>query len=349
MKTKVISLLPLIIMIFFASCSKDDEPVTPLPPSNNVPVITNQTFTATEDIDDVTDIGSVVASDENQEDNLIFSITQNSNDLFEISETGTLSLANGSELDYESATSHSITVTITDGTDNASATITIEVSNVNELPTGAVAAFEFNQNYSDELQLNTDLSTNGNITFTMDRFGNDNAILLDGQEGTSLTLTNTDDNNIGVNKESYSISVWYKTETPFSAFTSARIIEKWSGSPRTSYPVSMIFVDTTLGVHQYDKTTRENLATAAVVSNNWTHLVMIYDGDTDELLVYKNGTLIDQKTVSNMGDINNNADYIIGNTKNGIRPFSGAIDDLYIYKRALSNNEVVALFTEINN
>lgn len=349
MKTKVISLLPLIIVIFFASCSKDEEPVTPVPPSNRAPVITNQTFTASEDIDDVTVIGSVVASDENKDDNLIFSITQNSNDVFEISETGTLSLANGSELDYESATSHSITVTVSDGKDNASATVAIEVSNVNELPAGAVAAFEFNQNYSDALQMNTDLIPNGNITFTTDRFGNDNAILLDGQEDTKLTLTNTDDNNIGVNKESYSISVWYRTETPFSTFTSARIIEKWSGSPRTSYPVSMIFVDSTLGVHQYDKTTRVNIATTAVVSNDWTHLVMIYNGDTDELLAYKNGTLIDQIDVSSLGEIDNNADYIIGNTANGIRPFSGAIDDLYIYKRALSNNEVVALFTEINN
>jgi len=138
MKTLVKTILILFVIAAFQSCSKDDGP-TPDPiaqpepePENGVPVISAQTFTAAENIADNSPIGTVSASDPDG-DVLTFSISTNDGNLFEISETGELSLDDLQTLDFETAQSHDITVTVSDGTDTAEATITINVTDVDEI------------------------------------------------------------------------------------------------------------------------------------------------------------------------------------------------------------------------
>jgi len=95
---------------------------------NSVPIIEDQSFTVTEDITDITIIGTVVASDLN-DDALVFSISANDNDLFELTEAGELSLAANQSLDFETAANHSIMVAVTDGVETAMAEISIVVTN----------------------------------------------------------------------------------------------------------------------------------------------------------------------------------------------------------------------------
>lgn len=98
---------------------------------NTMPTIVAQEFTVAEDISDATAIGTVAATDA-EGDALTFSITANSNDLFEITTGGEMSLATGANLDFETATSHTITVQVSDGSLTGSATITITVTDVAE-------------------------------------------------------------------------------------------------------------------------------------------------------------------------------------------------------------------------
>jgi len=88
-----------------------------------------QEFTASEDITDADEIGSVVATDPDG-DTLTFSITDS--ELFVISDAGVLTLAEGKTLDFETETSHSVTVSVTDGEEIVEATITITVEDVYE-------------------------------------------------------------------------------------------------------------------------------------------------------------------------------------------------------------------------
>ncbi|MEX0274498.1 MAG: BspA family leucine-rich repeat surface protein [Flavobacteriaceae bacterium] len=88
-----------------------------------------QAFEVAEDISDATAIGSVAATDAD-EDALSFSIVANDNDLFEITGAGELSLAEGKNLDFETSEQHSITVAVSDGTDQIEVEVTIEVANV---------------------------------------------------------------------------------------------------------------------------------------------------------------------------------------------------------------------------
>ena len=135
MKMKYIHNTFIIILLtsVLCSCSSDDDTqaVTPPVSDNEAPVLTAQTFNTKEDIDDNTVIGTVSATDA-EDDELTFTLTQNSDELFEITKTGDLSLATGKGLDFEKVTSHEITVEVSDGTNTANATVTIMVENVFE-------------------------------------------------------------------------------------------------------------------------------------------------------------------------------------------------------------------------
>ncbi len=98
---------------------------------NRPPVINAQTFTAKEDIKDDVVIGSMVATDPESEA-LTFTLTQNSNDLFELTDTGELSLVTDKKLDFETTTSHTLIVEVSDGKNKVNAEITITVENVAE-------------------------------------------------------------------------------------------------------------------------------------------------------------------------------------------------------------------------
>ncbi|WP_136467955.1 BspA family leucine-rich repeat surface protein [Flagellimonas onchidii] len=112
--------------LLFLACSKDDpDKPTPVEEENTAPVIKAQTFTVMED-------ATVDASDEDG-DQLTFSITVNDNALFAIDNTGKITLAEGKALDFDTTPSHTITVQVEDKEDKASAQMTINLTDTNDI------------------------------------------------------------------------------------------------------------------------------------------------------------------------------------------------------------------------
>lgn len=155
-KTYFLALLSLVLLW---GCGKDDAPP---PPQNNAPSIAAQTFTVPENISDTQLIGTVKATDEDKDDELTFSITQNDNGLFKITKAGGLSLATGKSLNYEAKSKHIITVAVTDGTDEANNEVTIEVTQVepeNLSPSAEPQAFSVLEDVSDTHIIGTVVAT----------------------------------------------------------------------------------------------------------------------------------------------------------------------------------------------
>lgn len=96
---------------------------------NKNPMADFQEFEVPEDIQDTYVIGSIKADDP-EKDGLYFSIKTNDQNLFKVSESGTLTLAEGMALDFESAMEHVIVVNISDGNNLIEATVKIKVTNV---------------------------------------------------------------------------------------------------------------------------------------------------------------------------------------------------------------------------
>ncbi|WP_228235770.1 BspA family leucine-rich repeat surface protein [Allomuricauda sp. M10] len=121
---KIKSLSFLLVILSVISCGKDDPETL-----NNTPIFIDQEFVATEDIDANHVIGTLVASDPD-DDPLTFKILLNENDMFTLSTSGELRLKEGKNLDYETAIDHDIKVTVSDGDRQVDAIITILVENI---------------------------------------------------------------------------------------------------------------------------------------------------------------------------------------------------------------------------
>ena len=215
-------------------------------------------------------------------------------------------------------------------------------------PEGLLFSFEFNGNLFSNHGENINHTSQGGIMYTTDRFVSNHTIMLDGTEDTMLIFENSDAINIGFNNMSYSIVICYKTTTPFSIFTSAQLIEKRNGIGSEAYPFSLIVQDSNIVGVVYDGTTNNSIETSLNSNDSWTQVPFLYNADTQKTLLYTNASLTSELDVRTLRSIHNNANFYIGNSKNGIRPFSGGIDDIYIYEKALSTEEISQIFSPTN-
>ncbi|MEM7486983.1 MAG: BspA family leucine-rich repeat surface protein [Bacteroidota bacterium] len=116
------------LALFMFSCGKDDSPKVTPEEENEAPVITEQSFEFYETFT-TKNIGAVTATDPDG-DSLTFSIETNDNDLFVITSEGVLGLSGEKVLDFETKTEHTITISVSDGTNEVSAKVTVIVLNV---------------------------------------------------------------------------------------------------------------------------------------------------------------------------------------------------------------------------
>jgi len=191
--------LPLFATLAILSCSKDDNGGTPQEPQNNAPTIQVQSFNASEAIDDASVIGKVAATDSDGDD-LSFTIKTNSNNLFEITGGGDISLATGENLDYETATSHTLSIDVTDGEATSNADVTINVIDVNEnhAPTFIAQTFSAQEIVTGQGGLVATLVAsdpdNDDITFSWDPNDTVTTFQLDETSGEIRTVNNSQGN-----------------------------------------------------------------------------------------------------------------------------------------------------------
>ncbi|MEB3277982.1 MAG: cadherin domain-containing protein, partial [Lyngbya sp.] len=104
-------------------------------PENQAPSINPASFNIGEDAANSATVGTVTASDEDG-DNLTYSITAGNDDgIFGIDDTGKITIADNTKLDYETTTSYDLTVQVSDGSLSESVTVTVNVTDVEEPPT----------------------------------------------------------------------------------------------------------------------------------------------------------------------------------------------------------------------
>ncbi len=98
--------------------------------SNEAPVVNTATFTITENAANGTYMGTITATDANG-DSFTFSLIGGNNDgIFALSPTGQISVANNSNLDYETTPQYILTVAATDGALTGTANITVNINNL---------------------------------------------------------------------------------------------------------------------------------------------------------------------------------------------------------------------------
>jgi len=138
-----------------------------------------------------------------------------------------------------------------------------------------------------------------------------------------------------------SVEVWCK---PFTVSGQHGIVTKWTavtGGPfllRLRGGKIIFFIQT--GEENNGKINKDYTGITSkdtIPKNKWAHLVGVYNGNN--LMIYINGNLSASKKWSGKV-VRGIPDTVIGEDRNNSNPFVGVIDEVAVYKRALSANEV---------
>ncbi|MUP40134.1 cadherin domain-containing protein, partial [Labilibaculum euxinus] len=165
------------------------------------PIVTaSQTFNIDEDASNTTSVGTVLATDSDATATTFSSWTitaGNTNSVFAInSSTGEITVNDANELDYESITSYSLSITVSDGVNTSvTETVTVDVNDINdEIPVFiSASAINIDENTTDVITLT---ATDGDVgtTFTFNKIGGaDQALFTINSSTGALAFTSAPD------------------------------------------------------------------------------------------------------------------------------------------------------------
>lgn len=217
---------------------------------------------------------------------------------------------------------------------------------------GLVAWYPFNGNANDSSPNNNNGIING-ASLTTDRFGNQNKAYLFNGVNNHISIINSSSLS---SLTSITIAGWFYTNN----FTSDQgLVTKWfqkvNCSNNTDAYTCILsknsfinnlpsFVGATSLYTGYQLKTSTNIQT-----NTWTHFVFIHENLNGGKL-FINGSLV--ATYPNIGTICNSTNQVLIGADNNLgtinRFFNGKLDDIGIWNRALTNQEIQQLYTSTN-
>jgi len=235
-----------------------------------------------------------------------------------------------------------------DVTDQTVTTVTssnaaLNITGVNfNLWQGLVGYYPFSGNFNDQTIYSNNLSNHGTI-FTKDLAGvSNNAIYLNG----SNYLIGTNVNSIIFDKNtSFAVSCWCY---PRDLYEHGYVLCLRSstgyfyGGPPWYYQLGFfngnLITETIAG-------SQNNTALSASLSKQWINVIFILDRNSKMLSTFVNGRLLESSTLDNPEGVLDYAnELLIGTEREMVNYFDGSIGKTRIYNRALSSNEVSALF-----
>lgn len=213
-----------------------------------------------------------------------------------------------------------------------------------QLTAGLIAYYPFNDCTADDKSPN---GNGGNGTVV------GNPICECGVEGDAMVFDGIDDHvffsgnvNAIFRQNNFSLSFYFK---PFDAVSAQNILSKrvdctGNGSVfNVEYLLSLNFISTDFN----ESATKKIAISSNLDLTCWHHYILIRD--SKKVRLYLNGELIDEKITSTVLDLSNSAllriadSPCIGQTTNRFR---GKLDELRIYNRVLSDQEIGELYLE---
>ncbi|MBY0426394.1 MAG: LamG domain-containing protein, partial [Cytophagales bacterium] len=216
------------------------------------------------------------------------------------------------------------------------------------LSNGLIAMYPFNGNANDESGNNLNGTITGIVPFVNDRMGNPNkAIQLNGNPSNFVSIAHNDLFNF-TSTTNFSISLWmYSNPNPnhFMLISKGRDVH----SGYNSYAVSSdgFYITESFG----QGLNNPNVAYYGSIKNSqWNHIVCIANSSNQKMYYYLNGNLVKDTSytpisINNLYPLVFGRHFVFPDGSGGAEyPFTGYLDDISIYKRALNPNEIKALY-----
>ncbi|MEQ9299327.1 MAG: LamG-like jellyroll fold domain-containing protein, partial [Cyclobacteriaceae bacterium] len=196
-----------------------------------------------------------------------------------------------------------------------------------------IAYYPFNGNANDASGNGNNATQNGGVSPTQDRFGNvDRAFDFDGV-----------DDNIFVSsvelKDAFATSIWFKTDVDFnSTYALMMDVQGYFGFVAVDNSTSRILIRNEAASTSYEVIN----GTSTIVDNSWHHGVASFDGTSLEL--YIDGVKENEALTDDFKEFAN-FDILMGSGDGGAY-WNGSLDDIRIYGRALTPQEITDLYEE---
>lgn len=261
-------------------------------------------------------------------------------------------MAISGNLDYEVKEQFLLTVIVSDNHDKdpleSTAEIQIDLTNRNEIPLDGIQACYTCSNTTNDVSGNDYHFMDPGLEYGTDRKNNtEETFIFSGSIG--LKLVSQVFNN---QSEPQSISLWFKTVSANSVDYGGLIfgilgVETAGTASRFEISMKEGIVRAGYGDEWGDEKWNESLESEETYNDDtWHHLVFISNGDNQ--MAYLN---IDNEVVESRGlvksnhDVVNNIEFKIGGDKVE-NYFTGVVDELIYYHRALTSDEVRSIFVE---
>lgn len=211
---------------------------------------------------------------------------------------------------------------------------------------GLVAFLPFDAGSEDKSASGLTVSNSGTVVFTgIDRNNQQNATAVFDGTG-SLLIDPSSSKQLGTS--SYSVGVWLKTDVP------SRMMIWEEGGGGSGLPQAWFRVNDNASdnLYRFNSNTGGfvNVGVAdgasALSDGTWHYVVCIRDASGSGR-VYVDGVMIKENTAVTISSLDNDIGFTIGGQYNGIdnigNLYTGQLDDLVIYTRALSDGEIAFL------
>jgi hypothetical protein len=204
---------------------------------------------------------------------------------------------------------------------------------------GLVAYYPFEGNADDQTSNENDGIVNG-ATLATDRFGDQNCAYY--FDGISNMITGTT-NNWPLTNSSRTISVWFKLNSlPANGDNNLLI----NYGPEIEHCLNNLYLQYTVGNGKrvfYGGYFDDIYASYNYEIDTWYNVITTFDGTNATM--YINNDLVAQGDKSSWNTVS--TDFHIGGWYNTISFINGTLDDIRIYNRVLSANEISYLYNEI--
>ncbi len=207
----------------------------------------------------------------------------------------------------------------------------------NPINTGLVACYPFSGNAQDQSGFNNH-GTNYGATLTTDRFGNANSAYS--FNGSSYILV-PNSTSLSSPSSSITIAFWAITSvwSVWFGVNYGSVLSKSNSATTCHYRVSLIGT----GISGIINNKIWDYFIGTNDLNKWDFFVVTMNNNT--LNYYKNGVLIGQNSSPSTFSLSTNNPLYIGKDDPGFTDYyTGKIDDIRIYNRAISYSEVVTLY-----
>jgi hypothetical protein len=169
-----------------------------------------------------------------------------------------------------------------------------------------------------------------------------------GKAGQALSLDGIDDRSVVTRmvQDDFTLMAWIKTDTPSAqagtrAYQGSGLI--WSDVAGNDQPDFILAVLGTKLAVATGPTVQDTTSSGDVVTGQWVHVAVVRTRSSGRIELFINGLLDTTVIHSNTGSLNGNPKITIGANTIDNRYYTGLIDDVRIYSRALSPSEIALL------